>query len=287
MNDPKKVVTPQQPEPATIPPETPDVIMPTVVNPLLARVYMPGDTFTLPSGGIFYKNNELAPEVTNGEVHVHPMAAYDDILLRTPDLLFSGQAVEKIFKRCIPQILKPMELFARDVDFLMACLKKITYGDDFIFMYTHDCENAKENEYKSNLSVFVKNAKRIDPTTIGSLYTTVIESGQSVKMQPTRFKDIIKMLQDINPKEEYSAEEETDNIIDTIASVIDSVDDITNKEQIREWLQTISAGWIGGLSNAIEKTSAWGPDFTHKTECKDCKEEINIQVPVNPLSLFM
>jgi len=260
---------------------------PTVVNPLLARVHMPGSTFKIPSGGLFYKNGELADDVIDGEVHVQPMTAYDEVLIKTPDLLFSGEAVEKIFKRCIPQIIKPKELFAKDIDFLMICLRKITFGDFFNIVYTHDCEDAKSHEYSIDINHFVKNTKRIDPTTIGSIYTTKINNGQTVKMHPSRFKDVIKMLQNIDPNGDFTPEEETESIIDTIMSVISSVDDIVDKNMIREWLQTIPAGWIGNLSEAIEKTSDWGPDFVYKTKCKDCGKVVKITAPINPLSFFM
>jgi len=89
------------------------------INPLLTRVEMPGSTFQLPSRGLFYDNGELRDDVEMGEVHVHPMSAFDEILMKTPDALFSGEAVHKVFLRCIPQVLQPVELLAKDVDFLL------------------------------------------------------------------------------------------------------------------------------------------------------------------------
>lgn len=268
-------------------PETENPPVPTVVNPLLARVHMPGSTFKMPSGGIFYKDGELAGDVKNGEVHIQPMTAFDEVLLKTPDLLFSGEAIEKIFKRCIPQILQPMELFGKDIDFLMICLRKITYGETFELIYTHDCKDAKSNEYSIDINHFIKNTKRIDPTTIGKIYTTKIDNEQTVNMNPPRFKDIIKMIQNVDPNRSVTPEEETNDIIDTIMSVINTVDDINDKAMIKEWLHTISAGWITDLSGAIERTGDWGPDFNYKVKCKDCGKSMEITAPINPLSFFM
>ncbi len=264
-----------------------DNIVSTIPNPLLARVHMPGSTFKLPSGGIFYKNGELADNVVDGEVHVQPMTAFDEVLLKTPDLLFSGEAVEKIFTRCVPQVIKPKELFNKDIDFLMICLRKITYGESFQLVYQHGCKDSKSHEYSINIDYFIKSTKRIDPTTIGEIYTKKIENEQIVKMHPPRFKDVIKMMQSIDPNAKLTPEQETENIIDTVISVISSVDGIDDKKMIKEWLATIPAGWIGELSEAIEKTSDWGPDFLYKTKCKDCSEIIEITAPLNPLSFFM
>ena len=89
-------------------------------NPLLERIRIPGETFTLPSQGIFYKNGELDDDSKNGEVYIYPMVTYDEIVLKTPDKLFSGEAITEVFQRCVPQIKKPMELLAKDVDFIFS-----------------------------------------------------------------------------------------------------------------------------------------------------------------------
>lgn len=256
------------------------------VNPLLARVHLPGQTYRLPSGGLFYTNGELSSEVEDGEVHVQPMAAYDEILLKTPDLLLSGKAIEKVFNRCIPQILKPLELFGRDVDFLMVCLRTITYGESMRVEYTHDCENAKEHPYTIDLNKFITESKSIDPTKKGSTFTKTLENGQVVHLHPARMNDVLKMMQQFNPAASLTAEQEHDNAIETIMSVIADVDGVDNREHIKEWIATISAAWATDLSNAIEDTGNFGPDLTHKLKCKDCGEEIIISAPINPLSFF-
>ena len=255
-------------------------------NPLLARVEMPGSTFQLPSRGLFYNNGELRDDVEMGEVHVHPMSAYDEILMKSPDHLYTGQAVEKVFKRCIPQVLKPQELISKDVDFLLVCLRQVTYGNDMEVTYTHNCNEAKSHTYVIPLSDFISSTKKIDPTTVGKIYTTTMQNGQVVKLHPSRFKDIIKMYQETESLN-TTPEEDLDMAVFIIRSIIYSVDGVTNPDHIAEWIRTISAGWLGELSDIIEKASDFGPDFTLKTQCKDCGATIEIQTPVNPISFFM
>jgi len=256
------------------------------VNPLLARVEMPGSTFQLPSRGLFYQNDELRDDVEMGEVHVSPMSAYDEILMKSPDQLYSGEAVDKVFKRCIRQVLKPSELIAKDVDFLLVCLRQVTYGDVMEITYTHDCEDAKTNPYPISLSTFINSTKKIDPTTIGQVYTTTLENGQVVKLHPSKFKDVIKMYQGTETLRQ-TPEEEFKMAVFIIQSIIYSVDGITDHDQITEWIGTISAGWLGELTSIIEKASDFGPDFTLHTQCKDCGGDIEIHTPVNPISFFM
>ena len=262
-------------EPVTIP--TP--------NPLLARVEMPGSTFQIPSRGLFYNDGELRGDAEMGEVHISPMSAYDEILMKSPDHLYSGEAVTKVFGRCIQQVMKPMELLAKDVDFLLVCLRQVTYGNEMEIKYTHTCEDAKENSYMIQLADFIGSTKKIDPTTVGKLYTVTLENGQVVKLHPSKFKDVLTMYQDVSF--ETTPEEELAMNVFIIKSVISSVDSITDDKHIEEWIQKISAGWLKALTDTISNTSDFGPDFALKTKCKDCGKSIEIQTPVNPISFFM
>jgi len=255
------------------------------VNPLLSRVRMPGSTFQLPSRGIFYNNGELRDDIEMGEVHVHPMSAFDEILMKSPDHLYSGEAVEKVFKRCIPGVLQPLNLLAKDIDFLLVCLRQVTFGDELEIKYTHTCDNPKSHSYIVKLSDFLMSTKKLEPTSIGESYSLTLPNGQTVKLHPSKFTDILEMYQGTESDMDVSAELEMTTLV--ISSVISSVDDITNSEHIREWIKEIPAGWIHDLSEKIEKASDFGTDFTFHTTCKDCGEKIEIQTPVNPISFFM
>ena len=257
-------------------------------NPLLERVTLPGSTFQLPSRGLFYKNRELSPDVQMGEVHIHAMSAYDEILMKTPDTLFSGEAVNIVFKRCIPQILKPFELLAKDVDFLLVCLRQITYGNELELTYNHYCkDDSKAQSYIININEFLTKSVKIDPTLVGTTYNQKLKNGQVVHFRPTRFKDIIKMYQDSDPTKKHTPEEDLDMTVFAIKSVIEGVDEITNDDLIDQWIRKIPAGWLGELSNIIEKTGNFGPEFKYKTKCKECGEEIMIESPINPVNFFL
>jgi hypothetical protein len=83
-------------------------------NPLLEKLKkkIPGETFRLPSRGLFYTNGELDPEVENGEIVIYPMTTVDELALRSPDMLFQGTAITQVIRRTVPQILKPERLIA-------------------------------------------------------------------------------------------------------------------------------------------------------------------------------
>ena len=253
-------------------------------NPLLERVRIPGEIHRLPSNGLFYTNGELAGDVKDGEVHVQPMTALDEIVMRSPDLLFSGDAVKQVFGRCIPQVLKPLDLLAKDVDFLMAVLRKVTYGDQLETKYTHTCENAKEHSYMVNMDTMVKSAKAIDPTTVGRKFTAKLPNEQVVKLHPIRYSSVVKLMQATD--QEASAETVNAIRIEALVDMISAVDEISDKGMIAQWLNTISAGWTKLIEDVVDNTSDWGADFEAEFVCKDCGEKIKVPTPMNPMTFF-
>lgn len=256
-----------------------------IINPLLERIQIPGSTFRLPSGGLFYNDQELAPDVKNGEVHVFPLTAIDEIIIRNPDKILSGKAITEVFARCIPDIKKPELLFSKDVDFLLMALRRVSYGQFVELTYTHNCKDGKEHIYKADLDPFIDQAKAIDPSSINTLYAVEVPNGQKVTLKPIRFIHTIEIMQ--------SAQYDTSNVVDLqkqlfdiMTTVINSVDEITNQSQIYEWVCKIPRGWFKVIAEAIDKSSDWGPKGVHKTKCLDCSDELSLDVPLNPIVFF-
>ena len=258
------------------------------INPLLDKLYMPGETFKMPSQGLFYTKGEISDDVVDGEVHVKPMTAYDEILLRTPDLLFSGKAIEEVFKRCIPQVLEPMELLSKDVDFLLVCLRKITYGDSIEIAYKHDCKDAKNHNYQVDINLFLKNAKYIDPINFENKFKITLPNGQVVLIQPPKFKDSILIFQrlSLEKADTMTPEKAYQSLIDNVLSIIKSVDNVEDPAMIREWLMKLQANWLNNIANEVVAFGEFGVDFDFLVKCKDCGKDIKISVPVNPISFF-
>lgn len=256
------------------------------LNPLLERIRMPGETFRLPSGALFYPTDSkiLDSSVTDGEVHVHPMTALDEIALKTPDLLFSGQAVIQVFGRCIPQVLDATQLLAKDVDFLLVCLRKVSYGADMELQYTHTCENAKSHSYVASVDGFIKKTKRIDPSRVTSDFSVSLTNQQVVKMAPLNFGSFVELMQ--TNEQDLEPHELATRLYNSVSKLVASVDGVDDRSHIIEWLSKIPPLLMKQLTESIEKTTEWGPDFSLKIKCKDCGKEESVQAPLNPLAFF-
>lgn len=265
---------------------------PMVVNPLIQRVRIPGQTFPLPSGGLFYKDGELSPDCQNGEIHVYPMTAVDEMVLKSVDKVFSGEAVKEVFGRCIPGVLKPGALSAKDVDYLLVALRKVSYGPSFEVTYTHDCDGATANDYEVSLDTFLQDTKPVNPVTMRDSFEFKLPNGQTINFKPSSYDDVVALYQsqraDVMRGENGLSEAESlQRIMTGAAMLIGSVDGITDRELIIEWLKSIPILWLRDIATAAHNTTEWGITFEVKLVCKDCKATLIVPTPLNPISFFI
>ena len=254
-------------------------------NPLLEKVQIPGEKFRMPSGGIFYKKGELEENIENGEVYVHPMNAMDELTLKSPDKLLSGEAVIEVFKRCIPEVTIPSELLAKDVDYLLMCLRMVSYGPNIELSFKHACEDAKDHSYSFPIRPILQATKPIDPTTVKN-FRVETSNGQVVALHPPKYLPTIKLYQVFSNDSQFDTEVLGEQLIENVASMIETVDDYNDAKHILEWLKTIRVGDVQTIGDKITELSDWGLEQEQTVSCKDCGEEIEISVPVNPIAFF-
>jgi len=221
------------------------------------------------------------------------MVTIDEIVFKTPDKLHSGEAITEVIRRCVPSVKRPMRLLAKDIDFIMVCLRKLTYGETMDIGYTHSCENASKHSYSIPMTPFLRGSKRIDPTTISSSFMVTLENGQVVKIEPPRFDSVLNIYRAASNANIELGESQNDydimraDLTETFVSMIQSVDDISERKLISEWIQQIPAGWMHTISDQIESVADWGPNFNTTVTCKDCGEETSVSTPINPLAFFI
>jgi hypothetical protein len=255
-------------------------------NSLIAGLKLPGRIFQLPSRGIFYKNGELSDSVTEGELHIHSMSALDEINMKNPDQLFSGAAVNTVFKQSITGVERPSQLLAKDVDAIMLYLRTVTYGPAYEFSARHTCKDAKEHSYIADVDKMIDNMKMLDPTMVEQLYSITLQNGQVVKLRPNRYQQVLDMIKLNEGKTTITAEDQRRNLTMMLLGVIESVDGITDVAKINEWITRISSPIVNRIAEKVESVNDWGPNLRWKCVCKDCQTEFEVEVPINPISFF-
>lgn len=258
-----------------------------MTNVLLDRLKLPGEIVKLPSGGLFYDEGVLAPDVVDGEVMVYPMSAYDDICMKNISEIVNGNAINIVFARCIPQILKPEELFGKDVDQLLLMLRKVSSGPTIQISYTHNCGDEVAHKYTIPLTPLIAASKNIDPTLVSTQYTVPLDNGQVVTLQPIKFKEILHIMQDANQFDSMSTVEMKTRMLDSTVKMIKAVDEVTDQEAISEWVHSLPKTEFTKITNAMNSNTNWGPSMMHTITCEDCQTEVEVEVPLNPLTFFL
>ena len=100
----------------------------------------------LPSKGKWYDETVIEGEQYI-QIPVFGMNAMDEIMFKTPDALYTGDATAEVIKSCIPTILDPWRLVGYDIDFILIAIRIATYGDAMpAETLCPFCATAAENE---------------------------------------------------------------------------------------------------------------------------------------------
>jgi len=100
----------------------------------------------LPSKGIYYDETVLEDN-QHVQIPVFGMNAMDEILFKTPDALFSGEATARVIKSCIPTIIDPWKLVGFDIDYVLIAIRIATYGDEMLIStHCNSCDSDTESQ---------------------------------------------------------------------------------------------------------------------------------------------
>lgn len=259
-------------------------------NPLLAKLKkrIPGETFRLPSRGLFYRAGELDEEVEDGEVVVYPMTTVEELKMRSIDMLYQGTAITDVITHCVPQVKLPKKLIASDVDYLLTCIRKVSYGP--LMPLSHKCrfcpeETAKVKDYNLSIVDFIEKAKEISKEQ-AELMNIVVDEVFSVKLKPCTFDEFILLLRRTDSDFD-TIEDLSDWMNDTLLAIVRSVDGITDKAFLLEWLKSLPIAAKQELTDRSNEINQWGVEFDFEIECTDCGNKDNLKTSLNPTSFFM
>lgn len=263
-------------------------------NPLLNRLHrIPGETIRLPSLGKFYTDNELSDETVNGEIILHPMAMTDELMMKSPDLLFQGTAIERVFIRCSPNIKKPLDLLTSDVDYILTHLRRISFGPNIDINFK--CTNKECNhpqEVSVPLEYFTNESKEIDFDNFEEKFVvnTKIDP-RRVTLKPITFNEFLK-VQQFTTESLDDPDIMRDFVLDSFVAVIKSVDEIVNNSPenrgfIKEWLDKIPREDTALIIEGVKNIQDWGPTFNYKVKCNKCEHVNELTTELNPTAFFI
>lgn len=258
-----------------------------MTNPLIQAYKKPSLFIPLPSKGNYYKKK---PKLSiDNELAVYAMTARDELITKTPDALFNGEATISLIKSCCPDIEDPESMPVNDLLVILVGIRQASYGREIdIDVKCPKCEY--QNQLQLDASVMLSTVKTdpIDPSvTLPSEFKIIcnpytLTDRTLLQVQQVKQSKMIQglaseKLDDVARQELFGKTfvEIAELTVDLITNAIQSVqgkdtDVITDKETIREWLQTITKADYDAIKAKVEQLSESGLETQFNASCQDC-----------------
>ena len=269
-------------------------------NPLQQYFRQPRIFISLPSHGIYN-----APGTINGEVERIPvfgMTGMDEILMKTPDALLSGESTAKVINSCCPAITDPWDLCNLDADLVLTAIRIATYGNTMTVVKTcGECQT--ENEYELDLN------RLIDHYGSCTYDNKIVLKDLTIKIRPLNYKlstDFalrnFQLQQQLSQLDDLKDETEKKTVLNDLfqklsilqneifVAGIESVDTgkvvVTEREFIAEWVANCDSSVIDSIKQHIQKNQDVWTDVKHNVVCENCGATSSISVDMDQSSFF-
>tara|TARA_B110000503_G_scaffold122932_1_gene188051 strand:- start:1343 stop:2173 length:831 start_codon:yes stop_codon:yes gene_type:complete len=271
-------------------------------NPLQKYFRQPKIYLELPSRGNFYPQGVIDGDPT--KLPVFGMSAMDEIMFKTPDALFNGDATVEVIKSCIPGIKQPWLMPQLDVDACLVAIRMATYGQSIETTYV--CSKCNE-ENKSDLDL----SKTLDYF-LGLTYeSTVITGPLVVTIRPLTYKDITEFniksfelrrklyqVADLDLTEEEKGKRLNEiykQISELTASgykrCIQSVEAdesvVTDQAMISDWLKNSDKEFFEKITDHLKMQSEKWQIQNQQSECANCQHVNTVGLGLDNSNFFV
>jgi hypothetical protein len=270
-------------------------------NPLKKFYRAPKLYVSLPSGGRF---NNIGEKAANGEIPVFAMTAKDEIIMRNPDALLNGDAVIKVIKSCVPDVMDVRNLPVCDVDILLIAIRMATHGSVLQTKLKSPYGAKNTEEYEVNLEGIIEDVQKLPEES-----SVILKNNCTIYVKPfsytiqTRLNlmayDQAKALRNVTDITSESAKQFTalftqlaDTNMDVLVQSVDKVTTpdgtvVTNKKQIAEFMDSIESTDHTKIDKIIESLNKASTTVTRKFKCKETGSEFESEVKLDPSDFFV
>ncbi len=268
-------------------------------NPLKKYYRQPKLFVSLPSKGLFYPPGSLQGDYNN--MPVFGMTGMDEILFKTPDALFNGEASSKVIESCCPYIKDARNMPSIDVDAILMSIRMATYGE--LMSIGHTCKNCgTDNEFDIDLRPVVdyfSNLKFESSIAIGEITVNVKPlsykeltdfSVENFKLQRMLFQsgDMTEEQQKdhLNGIYQRLAELQVDLFMLSIASVTTPDGVVEDVELIRDWLRNVDRPVYSQIKQHLEQNKETWDIPKQNIKCSECGTEDTVTITMDQANFF-
>lgn len=269
-----------------------------MTNPLQAYFRQPKIFTSLPSKGVYNQSSDFNGSIEN--FPIYGMTGMDEILLKTPDALFTGDGVVKVLESCCPVIINGWDIIDIDVVFLLIAIRIATYGNKLSIIHTCS-ECGESSEYDINLSSIIDSLS-------SKTYKNKIKIGELLfHIKPLSYRDstqfsirnfqfrkqLVKLSQNTEEFEKVSPQLVKDVKqlqLDVYRTHVESIETpteiVTNMEYIKEYIDHADTANVNQLTHFIEQANVEFNFPTLSVDCNSCKANQSINIEINESHFF-
>ena len=271
-------------------------------NPLAKYFRVPGIHIRLPTNGAFMPPGSV--EFTaKGDLPVYPMRAADELLLKSPDALMSGYAIEKLIESCIPAIKYPRLISSPDLDVILLAIRAATYGETITL--SPACPSCgAQNETHRSLAYLINNMTMIEPENVVRLTDDVLVYLKPYSMVSATTLGVASFeeTRQVQAVENASSEKRTaqvnksmQRLSELATAVLADYCHFSSMSRMElsligscfwNFSEHISKGWNDKIQSKLEEINKKGIDKSYDITCAACSHEWKTQIEFNPSTFF-
>jgi hypothetical protein len=270
-------------------------------NPLQEYYRQPRIFISLPSKGIYNKLGSISGDPLH--MPIYGMTGMDDIIMKTPDALLTGESTTKLFESCCPSIKDGWEVTTLDTDLLLTAIRIATHGS--VLEIVHTCSKCKtENEYDVDLGTVIDHFASCK-------YENTIEYGTlTIKLQPLTYRQTTDFsLRNFQLQQRLAATKDADaddqkKLISSLfielgdiqneiyTTSIESIDTgkilVSERDFIAEWLQNCDKTVFDLIKEKFNKNkSIWKiPEVNVVCSNKECGHKSEVSIELDQTNFF-
>jgi hypothetical protein len=269
-------------------------------NPLQQYFRQPKIFINLPSQGVYNKPGSIQGEVSN--MPVFGMTGMDEILMKTPDALLTGESTVKVMQSCCPGIIDGWEVTNLDFNLILTAIRIATFGNSVVV--TSKCTGCgTDNDYEIDLT------RVVDYFAHCSYDNKIVYKNLVIKTKPLTYKQItdfalrnFQLQQRLNQNIVLTDEEEKkknfSDLFEQLANLqneifTEGIESVTvdssvvnEKEYIREWLANCDRDAYEDIKTTILKNQEKYSSPEHDVECSNCGKAAKLTIDLDQASFF-
>jgi hypothetical protein len=249
---------------------------------------------------VYNKPGSLQGEVSN--MPVFGMTGMDEILMKTPDALLTGESTVKVMQSCCPGIVDGWEVTNLDFNLILTAIRIATFGNSIAV--SSKCTGCgTDNDYEIDLTRVVEYFAHC------SYDNKIVYKNLVIKTKPLTYKQItdfalrnFQLQQRLNQNIVLTDEEEKKKNFSELFSQLaglqneiftEGIEQVTvdntvvnEKEYIREWLANCDRDAYEDIKTTILKNQEKYSSPEHDVECLECGKAAKILVDLDQASFF-